>query len=200
MRRKPSGLPVAFGDTVLNTALAFIALFVLAVLLIAPKKVEAEGKVTPKAEFLIVLDWPSGSLSDIDLHVKGPDGKVVFFGNRETALMFLDRDQLGAVNNTVVMPDGEQKSVNDRREIITIRTVMPGEIIVNAHYYSQRSGDVAPVPVKLTVTKLNPFKIITVAEAVLEEKGQEITLANFVLDEAGRVTSVYVVPTQMVGR
>lgn len=185
------GLSTSFLDMAMTVA---VILLTLVMILSSEVAKSSDGIIKPKAEFLIELTWTDGSPDDIDLYAKGPDGKIVFFGRRDTPLMFLDLDNTGR-SNTVDMPDGSRKEIADRRETITIRATQPGEYVVNTHGY--RVG--SPNNVKLTVTKINPYRVVTVVEAVMDTERQEKTLVNFTVDGDGDVSSVFLVPTKMVG-
>lgn len=193
---KAKGIPLPFFD------LAMGALFVLmAVVMIStpeePKKAAVDAPV-PKAEFLVTLDWTDGSPDDIDLYLRSPDGKITYFSNRQSAVAFLDSDNLGS-GNTVSLPDGSYVSVPTRREVITIRAIVPGEYVCNAHFYRRHGDGSKPDHLTLTVTKLNPFAEITRATAVFDTQGQEQTLANFTVAADGSVSSVFLAPVNLVG-
>lgn len=191
--RHREGLPTAFLDMAMTVA---VILLTLVMILNSEVAKSSDGIIKPKAEFLIELTWTDGSPDDIDLYAKGPDGNIVFFGRRDTPLMFLDLDNTGR-SNTVDMPDGSRKEIADRRETITIRATQPGEVAVNAHFY--KANGTAPNNIKLTVTKINPYRVVTVVEAVMDTERQEKTLVNFTVDGDGDVSSVFLVPTKMVG-
>jgi hypothetical protein len=124
MRARRDGLPTAFIDLVSQIAIGFMVLFALAVLFMGAKRKEDEGKIIPKAEFMVTMDWDEGSEEDIDLYVKGPTDKIVFFGNLRNALMFLDQDNTGR-NNTLFFPGGDSKVMTDRREIVISNDSVP---------------------------------------------------------------------------
>jgi hypothetical protein len=193
-RATNADLPAPFFDLAMAVVFVFMALFLISSL-DTPKP--ASGAVTPKAEFLITLDWNDGSMDDVDLWVRGPDKEVVFFGKKRTPLMFLDNDNMGR-NNGVRLPNGERATVPGRREVVTIRSTQAGEYCVNAHLY--RRIDTTPTALRLSVVKINPYRVVTEASAVFDKQGQEQTLACFTLDAHGDVSAVYVVPVKMVGR
>lgn len=195
--RGAHGVPAPFLD------MAFAVIFVfLAVIMIStveePKKAAVES-IPPKAEFLVTLSWDDDSQDDIDLYVRGPDGKVVYFSNRQTALLFLDADNLGK-GNTLGMPDGTVVTVPTRREVVTIRAVVPGTYDVNTHFYRKYSMPGYVNHLQVVIVKLNPFSEITRATAVFDTQGQEQTLANFTVAPDGSVSSVFLAPVQLVGK
>ena len=190
------GMPVAFVDFFATLAVIMFVLFAISSVQ-DPKKAN-DPAVVPKAEFLIVMSWDDGSQDDLDLYVRTPDGKVVFFANRQEPGAFLDQDNLGR-NNTLVMPDGTAKEVPARNETVTIRAIMPGTYQVNAHLYSKRSAPGYVNHVTVKATKLNPFSDVTQAQAEFDTQGQERTLFNFTVAADGRVTDVFMAPSKLVG-
>ncbi|MGX1786810.1 hypothetical protein ACWIGM_08745 [Bosea sp. NPDC055332] len=167
----------------MSVLMVFVALFVLATF-DTPRPPQA-GVLTPKAEFLIELTWDDGSASDVDLYGRGPDGKVVFFGSRRTEIMFLDQDNTGSGNGSVV----------DRREIVTVRAIEPGSYYFGAHAYRLAS----PVNVKLRVIKLNPYSVVSERAVTFDMQGQERTLAAMTVRADGSAEP-YEAQTKMVGK
>ena len=191
-----SGLPAAFFD------LAMGALFVLlAIVLIStvedPKKSSAET-IQPKAEFLVTMDWDDNSPDDIDLYVRSPDGKIVFFSNRQTPVMFLDADNLGH-GNTLTMPDGSVVTVPTRREVVTIRAIVPGIWTINSHFYRKASPAGTVDHCLVTLTKLNPYAELAQVPYEMDTQTQERTIESFVVEPDGRVSSQYADNVKLVG-
>ena len=121
--------------------------------------------------------------------------------------MHLDKDDLGAANDTVVNADGTVSTVKINREVITIRGIIAGEYIINAHYYSERDysnidnriemGSMPrktkskEVTVKVELHKVNPYTILWAGEKKFQGKGQEETFVRFRLDKDGKVLSPF---------
>ena len=187
-----SGL--GFTDLLFNTLIGFVFLFVIAFLLIAPP-VPTDKKIDPKAEVLIILTWPEGNMSDIDLWVKDPTGLVVSFRGRDKGLMHLDRDDLGNSNDTIMLADGRVIKSEQNQEIVTIRGWIPGEWVVNIHFYAYRPGmasnsqatssseDEIRIPITVELIRINPYKSKGVAKFDLIKTGQEKTAFNFTVME-----------------
>ena len=194
--RAAVGIPAPFLDMAMGLIFVFLAVILISTV-DEPKKAVVEAPV-PKAEFLVVLNWDDESRDDIDLYVRSPDKNVVYFSRRQTPLMFLDADNLG-MNNSIDMPDGSVSAVPTRREVVTIRAIMPGESVVHAHFYKKNSPPGTPTNLVMTVTKLTPFSEVTRAQAVFDTQGQEQTLANFTVEPDGKVTSVFLAPVSLVG-
>lgn len=204
-RRNASG--IGFTDLLFNTLVGFVFLFVISFLLIQPP-VPTNKKIDPKAELIITLTWEKGNYSDIDLWVRDPEGNVISFKGKSKGLMHLDRDDLGAANDTMLLADGTTVATDENHEVATIRGWIPGEWNVSIHYYAARgrstvTGDsnlhekdvnpLGPIPVTVDLVRVNPFKEITISKLTLLEPGQEATAFNFTvtrIDEPSRhVTS-----------
>jgi hypothetical protein len=122
----------------------------------------------------------------------------VWFRNREAGLMYLDRDDRGISNNTVEI-NGRTVVNPIRQEVVTLRGIVPGEYIVNAHYYdghkdrpatiSARLGQ--PVEVTLTVVKVNPrAEVVFYGQHALGKPGDEATLVRFTVRADGSVADL----------
>jgi hypothetical protein len=174
-------------SVVLFKALQVIAfLFFVALIMMTTQK--AKGKVESKAEFLISMSWPDNSPDDFDLFVQDPLSNVVWYRRRDSGFMVLERDNRGQAND-FVMIDGEKVRSPTRQELVSIRGIIPGEYTVNVYHFSAQSG--LPVPVDVTVEKLNPT-MSTVAKKTLmmQGSGVEKSAVRFTLDAKGEVVSI----------
>ena len=186
-----------FYDMLFNMLIAFVFCFVIALLSFNPQAKKA-GDVPAKAEFMITVSWPDNNPNDIDTWVLEPGGKVLWFRQRDVGLLHLDRDDRGAKNNSVVV-HGQQVSSGTRQEIVTLRGLVAGEYVVNAHYYE--SVDHQPVDVTATVVKINPqAQIVFTGTQQIGAKGEERTLVRFSITDAGDVTEVSTQPKSIVLR
>ena len=196
---------IGFTDLLFNILVGFAFLFIIAFLLIKP---EAKKKDFDRnAEFVVVLEWDKEAKGDIDLYVEDPLGDKCSFRQTVANFMHLDKDDLGSINDTVVNADGTVSTVKINREVITIRGIIAGEYIINAHYYSERDysnidnrvemGTSArkkkskEVTVKVELHKVNPYTILWVGEKKFRGKGQEETFVRFRLDKDGVVLSPF---------
>ena len=200
---------IGFTDLLFNILVGFAFLFIIAFLLIKPeaKKEDFERR----AEFVVVMEWDNDASGDIDLYVEDPTNKQVSFRYHNHNYMHLDKDDLGAMNDTVVNADGSISTVKINREVVTIRGIIRGEYIINAHYYSLRSYDkVNPkkpvVTVKVELHKVNPYSILWVGEKEFNHRGQEETFLRFRLDKDGKILppftfekKKFVTPLQALG-
>ena len=205
---------IGFTDLLFNILVGFAFLFIIAFILIKPeaKKHDFERR----AEFIVVLEWNHDASDDIDLYVQDPTGGRVSFRNPRVNFMHLDKDDLGHVNDVVMNVDGIITRVNINREVVTIRGIIPGEHIINVHYYSSRRGAAAmnimqsdrrgdteiisvdrhgvgkPVEenqltVKIELHKVNPYEILWIGEKTYNHKGQEETFVRFTIDQKGKL-------------
>ena len=150
--------------------------------------VAKKGIIDPKAEYIITVGWPDNNPDDIDTWVEDPNGNVIWFRNREAGLIHLDRDDRGMVSDTIVVNGIEiQNPLN--QEVVTIRGIVPGEYVVNLHYYATETDK--PVSATVKVSKVNPaLEIVYYGNTVLDEKGDEKTAVRFVIDKSGRVEQI----------
>ena len=175
---------LAFVDFLFILLLAFISMFILALLLINP--IPKESEVERKAEYIITLEWDDKSKDDIDIWVEDPVKNLLSFRNREAGLMHLDKDDLGQINDIIYLPDGTRQVIELNREVVTFRGWIPGEYTVNIHAYAKRSdGDAL---VKITMLRINPYKILWEENILLTHHGEEAHVRRFTLNEEGVMT------------
>jgi len=193
---------LGFIDLLFNILLGFAFLFIIAFLLIKP---EAKKKdFDRRAEFVIILEWDHDAPDDLDLYVQDPTNDKVSFRLPIANFMHLDKDDLGKRNDTIINADGSTSTVMINREVVTIRGIMAGEYIINAHYYStrvyngsqlepdERTIDYRSKPqraltVKIELHKVTPYKILWAGEKKFTHRGQEETFLRFVLDGDGNI-------------
>jgi len=193
---------LGFIDLLFNILLGFAFLFIIAFLLIKP---EAKKKdFDRRAEFVVILEWDHDAPDDLDLYVQDPTNDKVSFGLPIANYMHLDKDDLGKRNDTIINADGSTSTVMINREVVTIRGIMAGEYIINAHYYStrvyngsqlepdERTVDYRNKPqtdltVKIELHKVTPYKVLWAGEKKFTHRGQEETFLRFVLDGDGNI-------------
>ena len=184
----------AFTDLLFNTLLGFAFMFLIAFILMAePNK---QGNVTVKAEFLITINWPDGHPDDIDVLVEDPSGVVLWFDNKDTGTMHLDRDDRGAVQDQMMI-NGKMVTNPINQESVSIRAWIPGEYVVNILHYNANYNE--PVPVSVKVEKLNPVvTLVYYGVHSLNRAGMEVTATRFVLDNSGAVASTSGLPKALL--
>lgn len=172
-------------SVVLFKALQVIAfLFFVVFIIISPKA--NEGKVDSKAEFIITMDWPDNHPDDMDIFVQDPLGNIAWYRRRETGFLVLDRDDRGGLND-FVMVNGRKQQTKVREELVSIRGFVAGEYTVNVYHFTALTKQ--PVPVTVTVQKLNPVAKIVARETIeTADGGSEQTAIRFTMDAQGEVT------------
>lgn len=175
----------AFLDVIMNMLLFFIFIFVILIIQVNPKKQDESVKI--KAEFIITISWPDGLADDVDTYFEDPQGRLIHYRQKANGIMHLDRDDLGNANDMIQLPNGKWIHIKTNKEIVTLRGTMKGEYTINVHMYNKSGSD--PVPVTVTIEKLNDYKMVYYREVILVENGQEITVCRFTLDDKGEVVS-----------
>ncbi len=173
----------AFTDLLFNALLGFAFMFVAAFSLMGdPTK---SGNVDNKAEILITVRWADRHPDDVDTLVEDPQGNLVWYHNRDTGLMHLDRDDRGLFQDRIML-DGIEVSNPINQETVTLRALKPGEYVVNVLHY--QSNYKKPLPVSVKVEKLNPT-VTLVYYGVLELTGvgDEQTAVRFTIGANGEV-------------
>ena len=194
---------IGFTDLLFNILVGFAFLFIIAFLLIKP---EAKKKdFERRAEYIVVMEWDAGAKDDIDLYVEDPLGGIASFRHPRVNFMHLDKDDLGVRNDTTVMADGSTTTIRINREVMTIRGIIPGEWVINAHYYSayayasangdskiiSKSKDDYSITVRVELHRVNPYQILWVGEKKFTTKGQEETFLRWRIDKMGDIISPF---------
>ena len=181
-RQAPTG--DAFTDLLFNALLGFALMFVLAFTLI--NNPDNSGNIDAKAEMLITVRWPDRHPDDVDTLVEGPQGKVVWYHNRDSGLMHLDRDDRGLLADRITL-DGKEISNPINQETVTVRALQTGEYVVNLLHYQSNYQE--PLPVTVKVEKLNPeVSLVYYGTRHLKGTGDEQTAVRFRLDADGNVS------------
>ena len=158
-------------------------LFFIALLVMNPEA--KDGKVDTKAEFIISMVWPDNHPDDIDLYVEDPVGNIVWYHERESGFMVLERDDRGGANDFITV-NGKKILNPIREETVSIRGIVEGEYTVNVNHYLATTNK--PVPVSVKVEKVNPqLEIIHYETFNLDRAGQEKTAVRFKIDKDGRI-------------
>ena len=173
-----------FVDFLFILLLAFISMFILALLLINP--IPKKSEIEIKAEYIVTLEWHKKSYDDIDIWIEDPVRNLLSFKNKAAGLMHLDKDDLGQINDVIYLPDGTRQVIEINREVVTFRGWIPGEYIVNVHAYRKRSDGDAQV--KITMLRINPYKMLWEENIILTHHGQELTVRRFTLNLDGDMT------------
>ena len=164
-----------FTDLLFNALLGFAFMFAIAFMLINSS--EESGNINTKAEVLISVQWPDEHPDDVDAVVEDPQGKLVWYHNRDSGLMHLDRDDRGNLADNINLK-GDVVSSPINQETITVRGLQTGEYVINLLHY--KSNFKEPLPVTVKVEKLNPsVELIYYGQHFLNGVGDEITALRF---------------------
>jgi hypothetical protein len=186
MAASDDGTFVPFTDMLFNVVIGLAFMVFIAFSLINPTA--KTGAVELKAELLITMNWPDNDTDDMDIYVRDPAGNIVWYHSREAGLMHLDHDDRGSTRERISV-NGQTIQNPLNQEIVTIRGIVPGEYVVNAHEFLATSTNKLPVSVK--VEKLNPTaSVVFYGTQEFDHKGQEETFVRFTLDPDGKVSDV----------
>ena len=162
-----------FRDVILLALIGFVAMVVMLLPHISPKKNQTEDHKAP-GNVIVEMHWPSEMPYDVDLWVKAPNEGPVGFWNQGGEVFNLLRDDLGAEGN----------ATNENYEVSYSRGIPPGEYVVNAHMYGYIKTGVK-VPVKIVVSVKRPMedvRQILQTTINLLHQNQEVTAFRFRLD------------------
>ena len=184
----------AFTDLLFNTLLGFAFMFAIAFMLISDPS--EGGKIESKAEILISVRWPDKHPDDVDAIVETPEGDLVWYHNRDTGLMHLDRDDRGIFADKMNV-NGAVISNPINQETVTIRALQSGEYVVNILHYQANYDE--PLTVDVKVEKLNPeVELIYYGSHELEGVGDEETAVRFSVDSQKNISNVNQMPKRLL--
>jgi len=176
MRKYNSNL--AFVDLLFNLLVGFTSLFVIAFLLINP--IAKNGTVDPPIRFMVEMTWDDESTNDIDLYVKGPDGKPVFYMSKDNGYIALKRDDIGVQSDTYTV-NGKTVTTKRNYEIITTTALPDGDYVVNIHFYSKKSSK-EEEDVTIRITNLQPYSVVFESSTLVKLR-QEKTVLTFRVED-----------------
>lgn len=199
-------LPTSFLDILFNLSLIFLSLLLLLIVIIKTETVKA--KINAEAEYIITVSWPEGDW-DIDVWVGPPSGDVVFYRNKTSPNLNLERDDTGVFNDKIEI-NGKEHYNPLNQEIVVFRGIVEGEYIVNIHLYrtgSQGTGYdnspivdvpihstvalIKPVDVTIKIDKINPsLKTIFVDKIIITHNRQEKHVVRFWINEDGSIGNI----------
>ena len=183
-----------FTDLLFNALLGFAFMFAIAFMLINSS--EETGNIRSNAEILISVQWPDDHPDDVDAIVEDPQGSLVWYHNRDSGLMHLDRDDRGNLADNLNI-NGEVVSNPINQETITIRGLQSGEYIINLLHY--KSNFKEPLPVTVKVEKLNPsVELVYYGEHFLNGVGDEMTALRFYVDSQKNISDLNQIPKRLI--
>lgn len=153
-----------------------------------PKQLAAERVAVHPVPFYVVLEWPAGHTSDVDLWVScktqwaglAAVTATVGWKSREDLYLVFTHDDLGrpsTLNYEIV------------ETTAAAETLPPNtECTINVHLFQRRDGSL-PIEGKVTALHMKDSdtseKLIADVKFTLTEAAQELTLVSFVTDEKG---------------
>jgi hypothetical protein len=183
-----------FTDLLFNALLGFAFMFAIAFMLINSS--EEKGNIRSNAEILISVQWPDDHPDDVDAIVEDPQGSLVWYHNRDSGLMHLDRDDRGNLADNLNV-NGEVVSNPINQETITVRGLQSGEYIINLLHY--KSNFKEPLPVTVKVEKLNPsVELVYYGEHFLNGVGDEMTALRFYVDSQKNISDLNQIPKRLI--
>ena len=183
-----------FTDLLFNALLGFAFMFAIAFMLINSS--EESGNIRSNAEILISVQWPDEHPDDVDAIVEDPQGSLVWYHNRDSGLMHLDRDDRGNLADNLNI-NGEVVSNPINQETITVRGLQSGEYIINLLHY--KSNFKEPLPVTVKVQKLNPsVELVYYGEHFLNGVGDEMTALRFYVDSQKNISDLNQIPKRLI--
>ena len=183
-----------FTDLLFNALLGFAFMFAIAFMLINSS--EESGNIDTKAEVLISVQWPDEHPDDVDAVVEDAQGSLVWYHNRDSGLMHLDRDDRGNLADNINFK-GEVVSNPINQETVTVRGLQSGEYVINLLHYKSNFKD--PLPVTVKVEKLNPtVELIYYGEHFLNGVGDEKTALRFLVDGEKNIKSLNQMPKRLL--
>ena len=183
-----------FTDLLFNALLGFAFMFAIAFMLINSS--EETGNIRSNAEILISVQWPDDHPDDVDAIVEDPQGSLVWYHNRDSGLMHLDRDDRGNLADNLNI-NGEVVSNPINQETITVRGLQSGEYIINLLHY--KSNFKEPLPVTVKVEKLNPsVELVYYGEHFLNGVGDEMTALRFYVDGQKNISDLNQIPKRLI--
>jgi len=186
--------PQLFGKTLFVDFLMSNLAMLLGLMMLSDVSHQAERKRAQEAAlktdgvYAVVMEWPNASPDDVDLYVRDPTGRIVYFSARDIGLMHLEHDDQGTTSDRINTPGGEVK-IERNEERVILRGTIAGEYIVNVHMYNKRSPDPTPVTVSLYKLKGEDTEAVR-KERQLKTSGQEATAFRFTVREDGTVSDI----------
>jgi len=189
-----------------NIIMVFVLLFIMSFMLIAEE--QAKKTLEQKADLIITLQWPDNSPHDMDLWLQLPSGKVVGYPYKDGGTAFLERDDLGFNNNYI---NGKQEvEINSRREVISIRGLVPGKYTVDVILFSRHAKqhplgspepiDKEPIPNVVELLRINPsFQLLKHKELIFTKNKEEQTAFSFTIESDGSVSNIIEEENHFVG-
>ena len=164
--------------------LAFLGMMLLSEL--NNRKYATEG-VRPPVVALVVLTWSNQVDVDIDLHLRCPTGEAINYVRKEACWATLERDAQASASDWSMINNQRVVKINNR-EVVSLRTPVEGEWIVNAHWYGGTSTQ--SVSVTLEVLMIEPrVETVFSRNITIDRISQEVHITRFSMASNGEITN-----------
>ena len=157
----------------------FLLLLITVLALINPP--QEDGKITPRSEAMLTMEWDDKQKSDIDVWVLTPDGNKVYFVQKDAGHTVLHRDDLGISNDKYINERGETVYIEQNIEVLDFVTLIDGEYLVSGHDYRHRDNGEVEVEINLIV--MDPFYTAARETRTFSATNQEIPFFSFVVKD-----------------
>lgn len=162
---EPLGFSWSTRDLLVTLMIAFMGFSVM----VFAMKQKDDGR--DKDTLSISILWDKNSAVDVDLHIRTPEDQDIYYNNTHGKDCDLVHDDLGSY------ADPTSRQI----EIAYCRKPVAGHYLVNAEVFSGHGG-IFPVHVQLFIRD-SQNTIVARGQGVLTEPGDEITLAQFDVDQ-----------------
>lgn len=199
-------------DLLFILLMTFVALFFLAFVQVN-EPVEEKANANNDNNILITMRWKTNN--DMDLHLRLPDDRRIFYANRDQPPAHLDVDVVAwrRYQREGYSPDmshdhyygdhnydegdyGEYEQEHEdqegeyiiklNEEIITIRDVLAGEYVVNVHYFSDRGYGDQPIEVEIVVQDVKNKNMIYADKKIINIPRSETYFVKFTVVDEGK--------------
>lgn len=163
-------------DILFDLLFSVLVLFFLFFLMV---KIQREGETNDAksdSNFLVCMRWEKNN--DIDLWLKLPNGQRVGYPSRDKPPAHLDVDVVAL--RKYVDSTGEHV-ISPSEEIVSIRGILPGEYVVNAHYFSP-GWDPGPTEVEIFIQDVKNRQVLFVGKRTIQNAGDEVHFVKFRVD------------------
>ncbi len=161
-------------DMMFMVALAFLLLIFMMIPFLNP--ITKNGTIDPPIAMMIEATWDVENDTDVDLYVKGPDGRVVYYANKSNGYITLKKDDLGHSTDKIVI-DGQTVTIPRNYEITTLTALPDGWYTVNAHLFAGKAETAT-----IRVTNILSFDVIFEGSFDLTLR-QEKTFISFLIKD-----------------
>lgn len=141
--------------------------------------------------YAVTATWSKRQHDDVDMYVRDPYGRVVWYQALAAGGMHLEHDDLGDL--------GSSYAGGTDFERVVIRETMAGEYVANVHMFRKRSSSPTEVTVELWSLR-GADRMIASQVVTLRGDGDQQTAFRFVLDGSGGFRSRNRLPADLLSQ